>query len=81
MTSLEGFLDSVKSETSVLLFPPHHSLKPLDGFTYPIFSLLGRTLLIVRISYPPALPHHSNGHEVVQEFRPVVHCLRLLASA
>jgi hypothetical protein len=81
MNSLEDFLGSVKSGTSVLYFPPHHSLKLLDGFAYPTFSLLGRTHPSVRIPYPTASPHRSNAHEVVQEYLPVVHRLRLSASA
>jgi hypothetical protein len=62
-------------------FPPHHSLKLLNGFAYPTFSLLGRTHPSVRIPYPTASPHRSNNHEVVQEYQPVVHRLRLSASA
>ena len=81
MNSLEGFLGSVKSGTSVLYFPPRHSLKLSDGFAYLTFSLLGRTLPSVRIPYPSASPHRSNNHEVVQEYQPVVHRLRLSASA
>src|SRR5699024_5778624 len=81
VTSLEVFLGSVDSETSVLFFPPHHSLEYLDGFAYPTSSLLGRTHPAVRISYPTASPHHSNGHEVVQEYPPAYHRLRLSASA
>ena len=77
MTSLEVFLGSVESGTSVLLFPPHHSLDSLDGFAYPTTSLLGRTHPVVRFPYPTASPRHSNGHEVVQEFLPVIHRLRL----
>ena len=81
MNSLEAFLGSVKSGTSVLNFPPHHSLKLPDGFAYLTFSLLGRTRPSVRIPYPTASPHRSNNHEVVQEYLPVVHRLRLSASA
>ena len=36
---------------------------------------------IPRLPYPPASPHCSNGEEVVQEYQPVVHRLRLSASA
>lgn len=81
MNLLEAFLGSVKSGTSVLYFPPRHSLKLSDGFAYPTFSLLGRTHPSVRIPYPTASPHRSNVHEVVQEYLPVVHRLRLSASA
>src|SRR5699024_9610281 len=52
-----------------------------DGFTYPTPSLLGRTHPVVRIPYPSASPHCSNVHEVVQEYQPVIHRLRLSASA
>src|SRR5699024_6970889 len=53
----------------------------LDGFAYPTLSLLGRTHPSVRIPYPTASPHRSNAHEVVQEYLPVIHRLRLSASA
>ena len=53
---IEAFLGSVKSGTSVLYFPPRHSLKLSDGFAYPTFSLLGRTHPSVRIPYPTASP-------------------------
>src|SRR5699024_10828621 len=79
--SLEVFLGSVKSEASVLNFPPHHSLKLLNGFAYSTFLLLGRTRPAVRSSYPPASPHHSNDNEVVQKYQSVIHRLRLSASA
>src|SRR5690625_2429161 len=78
--SLEGFLGSVKSGTSGLLFPPHHSLKLLDGFAYPTPSLLWRTQPSVRFPYPPALPHRSNDKAVVQEYQSTIHRLRLSAS-
>src|SRR5699024_2996525 len=79
--SLEVFLGSVKSEASVLNFPPHHSLKLLNGFAYSTFLLLGRTRPAVRSSYPPASPHHSNDNEAVQKYQSVMHRLRLSASA
>ena len=82
MIWLEAFLGSVKSGTSLLYFTPHHSLSLTPGgFAYLTFSLLGRTHPSVRIPYPTASPHRSNGHEVVQEYLPVVHRLRLSASA
>src|SRR5699024_11655057 len=62
--SLEVFLDSVKSEASVLNFPPHHSSRLLNGFAYSTLLLLGRTRPAVRSSYPPASPHRSNDNEV-----------------
>jgi len=63
-------------------FPRHHgsALRP-DGFAYPV-SLTAWTRTSNRaIPYPPASPLRSNGVEVVQEFQPVVHRLRLSASA
>ena len=33
------------------------------------------------IPYPTASPHRSNGYEVVQEYQPAFHRLRLSASA
>src|SRR5699024_7914443 len=75
--SLEDFLDSVKSEASVLNFPPHHSLRLLNGFAYSTLLLLGRTRPAVRSSYPPASPHRSNDNEVVQKYQSVIHRLRL----
>src|SRR5699024_9436045 len=79
--SLEGFLDSVKSEASVLNFPPHHSSRLLNGFAYSTLLLLGRTRPAVRSSYPPASPHRSNDNEVVQLYQSVIHRLLLSASA
>ena len=48
-----------------------------DGFAYPTLLLLGRTIPSVRILYPPASSLRSNGYEVVQEYQPVCHRLRL----
>src|SRR5690625_2279778 len=60
--SLETFLGSVESRTSVLLFPPHHSLRFMsDGFAYPTLLLLGRTIPSVSILYTPASSLRSNG--------------------
>src|SRR5699024_331322 len=56
VTSLEDFLGSVKSGTSLLLFAPHHSLRLLDGFTYPTPLLLGRTRPAVRFPILLRLP-------------------------
>ncbi|RGB21504.1 hypothetical protein C1646_732302, partial [Rhizophagus diaphanus] len=50
------------------------------GFAYFHVSLLGRVQPTTRFSYPTASPHCSNGGEVVQEYQPVVHRLRLSAS-
>jgi len=45
------------------------------------FRLTDSQSPIPRLPYPPASPHCSNGEEVVQEYQPVVHRLRLSASA
>src|SRR5699024_6144459 len=46
--SLEVFLGSVESRTSVLYFLPRHRLGLLNGFAYSTPSLLGPTLPSVR---------------------------------
>ena len=51
------------------------------GFAYTHALLLGRAQPTARLPYPTASPHFSNGEEVVQEYQPVVHRLRLSASA
>ena len=62
-------------------FPRHHSLAFSNERICLLFSLPAWTHNpVVRYSYPPASPHCSNGIEVVQEFQPVVHRLRLSAS-
>ena len=78
---LEAFLDSVKSGTSVLNFLPHHSsCFARSGFAYFSHSLLGRTFPFVR--FPILLCHPSVKQlALVQESLPVVHRLRLSASA
>src|SRR5699024_1288205 len=48
--SLEGFLGSVESRTSVLYSLPRHRLGLLNGFAYSTPSLLGRTLPSARFS-------------------------------
>ncbi len=53
----------------------------MSGFAYSSALLLERTYPAVRLPYPPASPHCSNGGEVVQEYQPVGHRLRLSASA
>ncbi len=64
------------------LFPsPSQLSRMMDGFAYPSASLLGRAYPTARLPYLPASPHCSNGEEVVQEYQPVVHRLRLSASA
>ena len=80
-SSLEAFLGSVKSGASILMFSPHHCLHLPDGFAYPTRSQLGRTLPSVRSPYPPASPRSLERRRVVQESPPVVHRLRLSASA
>src|SRR5699024_3691487 len=79
--SLVGFLDSVKSEASVLNFPPHHSSRLLNVYAYSTLFLLCRARPAVRSSYPPASPHRFNDNEVVQIYQSVIHRLRLSASA
>lgn len=51
-----------------------------SGFSYFHALLLGRAQPTARFPYPTASPHYSNGGEVVQEYQPVVHRLRLSAS-
>jgi hypothetical protein len=61
--------------------PCHHSLAYAEmGFASFPASLLGRAQPTARSPYPSASPHCSNGGEVVQEYQPVVHRLRLSAS-
>ena len=58
--SLEAFLGSVKSETSVLNFPPHHS-SSFDGRISLSIRLTAWTRSSIRaLSYPPASPLRSN---------------------
>ena len=52
-----------------------------NGLAYFPALTAGRGYPIPRLPYPPASPHCSNGEEVVQEYQPVVHRLRLSASA
>jgi hypothetical protein len=64
------------------LFPSPSQLSlTVSGFAYSPAYLLGRAYPTARLLYPPASPHHSNGREVVQEYQPVCHRLRLSASA
>ena len=64
------------------IFPSPSQLKlTMCGFAYTSPSLLGRAYPTARSSYPPASSLRSNRKEVVQECQPVVHRLRLSASA
>ena len=81
-SSLAAFLDSLGSVTSVLNFPPIRALELITGgFAYLSPSSLRRTQPTVRLTYPPVSLLHSNGPTVVSEFQPIVHRLRLSASA
>ena len=82
MTLLEDFLGSVKSGTSVLNFPPHHSLKTRRAdlptrLSHCLGVHIHQYAFLILLRPPIA----QNGHEVVQEYQPVVHRLRLSASA
>ena len=64
------------------LFPSPSQLSlTVNGFAYSPALLLGRAYPTARLPYPSASPHCSNGGEVVQEYQPVIHRLRLSASA
>ena len=82
LTSLEAFLGSVESGTSLLHFARHHS-SALWETDLPISQPNCLDADIQYRAYPILLrpPHCSNGEEVVQEYQPVVHRLRLSASA
>ena len=53
----------------------------IRGFAYGSALRLGQALPAACSPYPPASPHRSSGAEVVQEYQPVAHRLRLSASA
>ena len=58
LTSLEAFLDSLGSASSLLNFAPHHISEFMeDGFAYLPSYLLERTLPTVRCAYPPVSLH------------------------
>jgi hypothetical protein len=58
LTSLEAFLDSLGSASSLLNFAPHHISEYMeDGFAYLPSYLLERTLPTVRCAYPPVSLH------------------------
>src|SRR5690606_7298093 len=59
--------------------PSHLNVSGM-GFASFHASLLGRAQPTARSPYPSASPHCSNGGEVLQEYQPVVHRLRLSAS-
>ena len=52
-----------------------------NGFAYFPSLTAWTRISNTALTYPPASPHCSNGEEVVQEYQPVVHRLRLSASA
>jgi hypothetical protein len=59
--SLEVFLDSMGTTTSVLIFPPHHfSGFVSDGFAYLTPYKLGRAFPTARLAFPPVSPHPDN---------------------
>jgi len=79
---LEAFLGSVGSASSLLSFAPHHGSGIDTGDLPPVSPYpLGRASPSARCAYPTASPHHSNDSKTVQESQPVVHRLRLSASA
>lgn len=53
----------------------------MNGFACSSALRLGRAIPAARLPFLPASPRRSNGKEVVQEFQPVYHRLRLSASA
>ena len=55
---------------------PSHFKVMSDGFACLTLYMLGRTLPIVRFTYPPASPLRSNKSLVALESQPVVHPLR-----
>src|SRR5690625_6001965 len=72
--SLEDFLGSVESRTSVLSFPSPSQLElMLDGFAYPTLSLLGRTHPSVRFPYPDRKSTRLNSSHVAISY--AVFCL------
>ena len=79
--SLEAFLGSGESKTSPIGASPSQ-LSLHDKRICLLISLTaGRAQPIARFFYPSASLHCSNDKEVVQEYQPVVHRLRLSASA
>ena len=75
--SLETFLGSVGSVTSVLNFPRHHtSGLTCGGFAYHIPYVLKPAFPAAGLTYPTASSHHSNGFKVVSDYQPIFHRLR-----
>ena len=65
--SLEAFLGSVKSDTSLLIFRSPSQLKLIvGGFAYQLASLLGRTIPSVRVT---ALLCHPIAHNGLRWYR------------
>ena len=82
LTSLEAFLGSVESGTSLyisLAITAQPYGKRICLFPSP--NCLDADIQYRAYPYPHESPHCSNGEEVVQEYQPVVHRLRLSASA
>ena len=79
-TSLEAFLGGMASGTYGLR--PRHNVSVLpDGFSNLTTYALAPGLPSPGIPYPTPSPRQSNGGYVVLEYQPVVHRLRLAASA
>src|SRR5699024_6577474 len=81
VTSLEVFLGSVNSGTSLLFSLPITAYDCWTDLPIQLAYCLGARFH--RCAFPILLrpPHCSNGQEVVQEYLPVIHRLRLSASA
>src|SRR5690606_37194379 len=79
--SLEAFLGSVGSATSVLNFPRRRvSRFACGGFAYRTLYPLAPGRPTPGCAYPPASPHRPNERAAVREYEPVLHRLRLPAS-
>jgi len=79
-TSLEAFLGGMASGTCGLR--PRHNVSVLpDGFSNLTTYALAPGQPSPGIPYPTPSPRQSNGGYVVLEYQPVVHRLRLAASA
>ncbi|ABZ84887.1 conserved hypothetical protein [Heliomicrobium modesticaldum Ice1] len=59
--SLEAFLGSLESVTSLLRFAPHQTFALMsDGFAYRSATVFGHARPAAWFTYPPASPHRSN---------------------
>src|SRR5699024_5445053 len=77
LSSLEDFLGSVESGTSVLYFPPHDSSGKAERiFLSGTLTAWAHTSIGAHSLSCCVPPRHSNGKEVVQEYLPVIHRLR-----